>query len=161
MMLGLINDRTTRGDWAISHYAVHLRWHHICNTYITLSHTQELWDVADVIVGRCSDDGFDYFRGGLLAQGRDVFVEAINAPESLKSMDINLGPHQGEEMLTAGWEAFALKAGLNLKGDITQTGVFERIQHHLDIIEAASEKHRLSRDEERELAMDIRVISKN
>lgn len=59
-------------------------------------------------------------------------------------MDINLGPHQDEKMLTAGWQAFALKVGLSLEGDITQPGEYEQLQHHFDVIEACSEEYRLN-----------------
>lgn len=135
-----------------------MRWQHICNTCIGLSYKQDLWAVADAITGGCTDDGFEYFRGGLLARGRDVFVQALNTPESLKNMDIGPELLQGERILLAGWQAFAQKAGLNLEGDITQPREFERIQHHLDVIEAASLAHRLTRDEEQELAADLREI---
>jgi hypothetical protein len=37
------------------------------------SYTNPLWAAAYVINGGCSDDGFDYFRGWLIAQGREVF----------------------------------------------------------------------------------------
>jgi hypothetical protein len=47
------------------------------------SYTWALWGAAYVINGGCSDDGFDYFRGWLIAQGREVFEAAVKAPDSL------------------------------------------------------------------------------
>ncbi|KJY36516.1 DUF4240 domain-containing protein, partial [Streptomyces sp. NRRL S-495] len=37
------------------------------------SYRAPLWSAAYVINGGCSDDGFDYFRGWLIAQGRGTF----------------------------------------------------------------------------------------
>ena len=41
----------------------------------------DLWGAAYVINGGCSDDGFDYFIGWLIAQGRDYFESALKDPE--------------------------------------------------------------------------------
>jgi len=46
------------------------------------SYTWELWAVAYIVNGGCSDDGFEYFRGWLIAQGRDFFEQAVRDPES-------------------------------------------------------------------------------
>jgi hypothetical protein len=37
-----------------------------------------LWLAAVAILGGCSDDSFDYFRGWLIAQGRKVFEDALD-----------------------------------------------------------------------------------
>jgi hypothetical protein len=49
------------------------------------SYTWALWGAAYLINGGCSDDGFDYFRGWLICQGRDVFQRAVHDPDSLAS----------------------------------------------------------------------------
>lgn len=41
----------------------------------------DLWAVAYIVNGGCSDDGFYYFRGWLIAQGRDYFETALADPE--------------------------------------------------------------------------------
>ena len=41
----------------------------------------DLWGVAYVINGGCSDDGFDYFLGWLIAQGKEYFEAALQDPE--------------------------------------------------------------------------------
>jgi Protein of unknown function (DUF4240) len=41
------------------------------------SYRTSLWAAAYVINGGCSDDGFDYFRGWLIVQGREVFDQAV------------------------------------------------------------------------------------
>jgi Protein of unknown function (DUF4240) len=47
------------------------------------SYTWELWGAAYIINGGCSDDGFDYFRGWLILQGKDLFEAAITEPDNL------------------------------------------------------------------------------
>ncbi len=44
---------------------------------------KELWAAAGYICGGCGDDGFDYFRGWLIAQGQAVFEAAVRDPGSL------------------------------------------------------------------------------
>jgi hypothetical protein len=56
------------------------------------SYRWDLWAVAYIVNGGCSDDGFEYFRGWLIAQGRDFFEQALHNPESVGSRaepDIN------------------------------------------------------------------------
>ncbi len=43
----------------------------------------DLWGVAYVIEGGCSDDGFEYFRAWLISRGRAVYERALADPESL------------------------------------------------------------------------------
>jgi Protein of unknown function (DUF4240) len=47
------------------------------------SYDWKLWAAAYIIDGGCSDDGFDYFRSGLILQGEKVFTDALANPESL------------------------------------------------------------------------------
>ncbi len=42
-----------------------------------------LWDVAVLIIGGCSDDGFIDFRSWLIAQGKEVFYNALDNPDTL------------------------------------------------------------------------------
>lgn len=50
------------------------------------SYRSRLWAAAYVISGGCSDDGFDYFRGWLIMQGRGVFERAVADPDSLAGL---------------------------------------------------------------------------
>src|SRR6185436_3466902 len=45
------------------------------------SYRWDLWAVAYIVNGGCSDDGFDYFRGWLIAQGRAYFEATLREPE--------------------------------------------------------------------------------
>jgi hypothetical protein len=40
----------------------------------------DLWQVAAIINGVCSDDGFTYFRGWVIAQGRTFFEAVLEDP---------------------------------------------------------------------------------
>jgi hypothetical protein len=55
-------------------------------TLMAESYTWELWGAAYLIHGGCSDDGFDYFRGWLMAQGRRWFEIALADPDSLADL---------------------------------------------------------------------------
>ncbi|WHI44679.1 DUF4240 domain-containing protein [Microbulbifer sp. JMSA004] len=43
----------------------------------------DIWAVAYILNGGCSDDGFTYFRAGLISGGREKFDAALKNPESL------------------------------------------------------------------------------
>lgn len=60
-----------------------IHWQQILNEYEELSMKTKLWAAASAMRGGCSDDGFDYFRGWLIAQGKDVFLKALAEPDSL------------------------------------------------------------------------------
>lgn len=52
------------------------------------SYTNPLWAAAYITNGGCSDDGFDYFRGWLVAQGQDVYARAVADPDSLAGLPV-------------------------------------------------------------------------
>ncbi|MEZ0112856.1 hypothetical protein ABH920_006880 [Catenulispora sp. EB89] len=52
------------------------------------SFQDSLWAAAYVINGGCSDDGFDYFRGWLILQGRELFEQALRDPDSLAAWPV-------------------------------------------------------------------------
>ncbi|MFL6117102.1 MAG: DUF4240 domain-containing protein [Catenulispora sp.] len=52
------------------------------------SYQNPLWAAAYVINGGCSDDGFDYFRGWLVLQGRKTFDQAVDDPDSLADVPV-------------------------------------------------------------------------
>jgi hypothetical protein len=47
------------------------------------SYTSDLWCAAYIMNGGCSDDAFEYFRCWLIAQGKDVFYNALKNPDTL------------------------------------------------------------------------------
>lgn len=55
----------------------------LLHKFHTQVYTNDLWAAANILMGGCSSDGFDYFRGWLLAQGEAIFHAALHNPESL------------------------------------------------------------------------------
>jgi hypothetical protein len=50
------------------------------------SYRVDLWGAAYQLNGGCSDDGFEYFRGWLLTQGREVFERVVADPDALADL---------------------------------------------------------------------------
>jgi len=86
-------------------------------TLIRTSYRWDLWGAAFVINGGCSDDGFDYFRGWLMLQGRDVWEAAMRDPESLAGVSLE-GDAECEVALYAASKAYERVAG----GSLPTTG---------------------------------------
>lgn len=81
------------------------------------SYRNPLWAAAYVINGGCSDDGFDYFRGWLIAQGREVFEQVIADPDALVELPaVQAAAETGmelecEEMWTIATSAYRTATG--------------------------------------------------
>jgi hypothetical protein len=60
-----------------------LAWDRIYGELMAEPYGWDLWGAAYLINGGCSDDGFDYFRGWLLGQGRVTRQAALADPDSL------------------------------------------------------------------------------
>lgn len=73
----------------------------------------DLWAAAYTINGGCSDDGFEYFRGWLMAQGRQVWEAALADPDSLADLVDEQDPPlvESEEMLYVAAAAYEESAG--------------------------------------------------
>lgn len=81
------------------------------------SYRTDLWAAACTINDGCSDDGFDYFRGWLIAQGRAVFERAVADPDSLahvSAVQVAITDEEyleGESMTALAWTAWELSTG--------------------------------------------------
>ncbi|WP_439145547.1 DUF4240 domain-containing protein [Streptomyces virginiae] len=75
------------------------------------SYSNPLWAAAYLANGGCSDDGFDYFRGWLIAQGCEVFERVVADPDALAELPIVQASAadgvdlEGEDMLGIAWNA--------------------------------------------------------
>ncbi|MET9518004.1 DUF4240 domain-containing protein [Streptomyces sp. NPDC002994] len=87
------------------------------------SYQAPLWAAAYLINGGCSDDGFDYFRGWLIAQGRTAFEQVIAdanhladlpAVQAAAEAGIDL---EGEQTLSIAWDAYERATGTELPSD--------------------------------------------
>lgn len=60
-----------------------LAFERILDDLMAEAYCWDLWGAADLINRGCSDDGFTDFRGWLIAQGRKVYQNALQDPDSL------------------------------------------------------------------------------
>jgi Protein of unknown function (DUF4240) len=106
----------------------------IFSRFHALSYRTDLWGAAYIMNGGASDDGFDYFRGWLISQGKDVFEAALLNPDSL----VNAAP-DGEES-DFGYENedilnLAYRAWRTVTGQEEHDG-YEAEPHHLPALSA-------------------------
>jgi hypothetical protein len=71
----------------------------------------DLWAAAFIIEGGCSDDGFDYFRAGLIGLGREVYYAALTDPGSLVRLPTQGVDFSNEDMLYAAQQAYEAVTG--------------------------------------------------
>lgn len=50
------------------------------------TYTQDQWCACYLMNGGCSDDGFDYFRSWVVAQGKDAYYMALENPDYLVNL---------------------------------------------------------------------------
>ncbi|MFI6606747.1 DUF4240 domain-containing protein [Streptomyces sp. NPDC050507] len=87
------------------------------------SYRAPLWAAAYTINGGCSDDGFDYFRGWLIAQGREVFERVVADPDALAGLPVvRAAAAEGadlecEDVLGVAWDAYREATGEELPQD--------------------------------------------
>ncbi len=77
------------------------------------SYQSDLWAAAYIINGGCSDDGFEYFRGWLIAQGKDIFYNTMKDPQYLTRIlkENEIGEVECEDMLSVAGDAYINKTG--------------------------------------------------
>ncbi|MEY9938099.1 DUF4240 domain-containing protein [Streptacidiphilus sp. MAP5-3] len=84
------------------------------------SYRSPLWAAAYLINGGCSDDGFDYFRGWLILQGREMFERVVAEPDTLARLPAVQAAARrredlaGEEALGIAWRAYLAATGEEL-----------------------------------------------
>ena len=64
-----------------------LEWKQIFSFYQDAARRNDLWAASAAMGAHSSDDGFMDFRSWLISQGRDVYMSALKAPESLVSVN--------------------------------------------------------------------------
>jgi hypothetical protein len=63
-------------------------WGHHLDKVLVASGKEDLWAAAYLINGGCSEDGFDAFRGWLIAHGRDAVARCVRDPDSLAKVAV-------------------------------------------------------------------------
>jgi hypothetical protein len=74
----------------------------------------DLWGAAYLVMGGCSDDGFEVFRAWLIGQGQDAYTDVVSDPETLLDYLPEEGDLDGEMLLYCAAEAYAQKTGQTL-----------------------------------------------
>jgi hypothetical protein len=82
--------------------------------YLNDAYRWDLWGAAYIINGGCSDDGFEYFRCWLIAEGERVYLEALADPESLVGRAEPDGQNEAESMQYAAADAYEVETGRKL-----------------------------------------------
>ena len=95
-------------------------WARHLDKVMVASGTQDLWAAAYLINGGCSDEGFDSFRGWLIAHGRETVARSVKSPDSLAEMPaVRAAAESGavfeaEEVLAVASEAYEQATGSEL-----------------------------------------------
>jgi len=95
-------------------------WGRHLDKVMVASGKEDLWAAAYLINGGCSDEGFDNFRGWLIAHGREVLARSVREPDSLSEMPavqqaaINGAVFEAGEVLTIAAEAHQEATGTEL-----------------------------------------------
>jgi hypothetical protein len=83
---------------------------------INEAYRTELWEIAYIMNGGCSDDGFDYFLGWLVSEGKQRYLAALADPRAAADgVDPDEGPFECEEMWGAACRAFAARTGQSIE----------------------------------------------
>lgn len=111
-----------------------LAFEKVLRNLFAASYRSDLWAAAYIINGGCSDDGFDYFRGWLIAQGKDAFYNALKDPEYLARIiqEDEAGEVECEEMLSVAANAFILKTGRGYETFLDQLPPTPYPEIHID-----------------------------
>lgn len=73
----------------------------------------DVWALAYLLMGGCSDDAFDYFRDWLILQGRDVYEAVLADPDAFDPATLTGAPLV-EGLMEAVVQAHELRAGKDL-----------------------------------------------
>jgi hypothetical protein len=118
---------------------------------LAASYNWNLWAAAYVINGGASDDGFEYFRGWLIAQGREVFERSVADPDSLADHSTIIATAEDgedgiecEDVLGVAWSAYRAATGENLPAG-TFTVRYPELGEGWDFDDASEMARRLPR----------------
>jgi hypothetical protein len=95
-------------------------WGRHLDKVMVASGTEDLWAAAYLINGGCSEEGFDAFRGWLVAHGREAVARSVKSPDSLASVEVVKGAadtgavFEAAEVLSIAAEAYRQATGEEL-----------------------------------------------
>ncbi len=74
----------------------------------------DLWGIASIVNGGCSDDGFEYFRCWLIAQGQEFYEAVLASPERVADRVTPGEEAECEQLMYAANYAYENKMGSDL-----------------------------------------------
>lgn len=86
-------------------------------------YTWDLWGVAYMLLGGCSDDGFEYFRAAVLSRGERAYHLALDEPEALGLMLCEEEPEEldAEALLYVAADVYEEQTGEDLEELLPET----------------------------------------
>lgn len=106
------------------------------NNVHAASYAWRLWGAAYLMNGGCSDDGFEYFRAWLIAQGRKTFEAVIEEPDMLASVATN-AEGELEEFMYLAPQAYEAKTGEEMPEAVLLEAVRPELGEGWDFEDAA------------------------
>lgn len=91
------------------------------------AYSWDLWGAAYLVSGGCSDDGFEYFRSWLVAQGKDNYERALSNPDSLANIETLEEEVEFEELWHIAEEVYETKTGEQLPATSDQSDNFPEL----------------------------------
>lgn len=83
--------------------------------FMAQSYNDDLWVAASIVNAGCTEDGFEYFRGWLIAQGEAIFHATLQVPDSLAEIvDADRDDYECEALLSVAMGAYEARTGTEM-----------------------------------------------
>lgn len=125
-----------------------VEWHNIKGLYMDLAYRNILWAACAATHSHYTDDGFIDFRAWLISQGKNIYMKALNDPDSLSEIDLPKGTANFELYGYVACDAYAKKKAMECdgltSGQINASSISELCQKY-DVYDVA-DRHPLSKE---------------
>ncbi|OCN02004.1 hypothetical protein A7X67_04430 [Clostridium sp. W14A] len=91
-------------------------WHNIKDVYMDLAYRNDLWAACAATNSHSTDDGFIDFRSWLISRGKEIYMGALNDPDSLAGVDFSEGTADFELYGYVASYAYTKKMALEQEG---------------------------------------------
>ncbi|CUX32274.1 hypothetical protein BN3590_00781 [Clostridium sp. C105KSO15] len=91
-------------------------WHNIKKMYMDLAYRNDLWAACAATQSHSTDDGFIDFRSWLISRGKEVYMDALNDPDTLAEQDFPIGTADFESYGYVAHDCYAIQMAMESKG---------------------------------------------
>lgn len=91
-------------------------WYSIMQVYHDLAYRYDLWAACAATYSHSTDDGFIDFRSWLISQGKEIYTNAVNNPDSLADAAFPAGSADFEAYGSVAYAAYEKKMALETEG---------------------------------------------